>query len=94
MRRHVHEVEVFLTDVMHRPVSGQPQNDQANAEGDPIPTACYRRAGVNSLRADHSHRVEAERNGAEDDQPDFGVRLESPDVGVCREQGAHLSTGI
>ena len=95
---HVNRIEVFLGDVVHRPVAREPQQQDHDHEV-PDLLAGHHLSGRRGLRSDDPHRVDERCDQSEDQDPDLEMELEAPRVGVdrrvdCREEHRLLRWAI
>jgi hypothetical protein len=86
---HVHQVQVPLADVVHRPVGGDPQQHDAGDEGGPLERRDDGSAGGHGLRADDPDGVRVEHDQAADQHPHLGVRHPPPEVRAPGGLGQH-----
>ena len=79
---HVHGVQVLLRQVMHGPVTGQPQQRNHDNESDLLSSTDDLAFRCN-LGAKHAHGVHECRDETDDQYPHFWVELVPPGVRVC-----------
>ena len=91
--RHVHEVEVLLADVVHRPVGRPPQQHDAEREPAPLRPGDRWRPGRHDLRSDHPSGVGVQRHEPHDEHPNLRMRNKPPKV-RRRDHDAAAGRGV
>ena len=80
MLDHVHAVEVLLADVVHRPVTRRPQQQDRDDEIDRLAAGDDRFAFGNSLRAKNMPHPVTKADYYRDNEPHLRVWLIPPDI--------------
>ncbi len=74
---HVHRIQVFLGDVVHRPVACEPQQQNHQRKCEDLFTADDLARGSN-FGAHNSHGIDKGHHKANYKNPDFRVKLKTP----------------